>query len=978
MLRSTVLARRLALPVVLVLASMLWTPGALGWTAPNSPSITDPHPETALRSWLILAPIPVGGNAEVAPSEAEQEDAFLRDQLLALGGVRRAAPTEGAPFACAGRTLTWQRVDSKVDAIDLAVSAEAKHAIAYAFARIEMPSARRVLFGLGSDDGVKLWLNGQLVHTRWVSRGVRADDDVFALDLRRGSNRLLLKVQNRGQGWGFVFRPITASRASERLAEMAIAGDLEGVRGAAGVSGGGHARGKYGLTPYEWARVLGRKGMMATLEPRGTTAANASATPESVVDAFFEDVIRPGQPGAAVLVAHNGRIVFEKAYGLADVETGKALTLDSRFGIASITKPVTAAAVLKLEEEGRLSLDDTLARFIPDYPRGGEITLRHLVTHTSGIRDTLGGTAALPAFFAPPTREHVIASFEYLPLGFNPGAQYAYCNPGYYLLGTIIEKVSGLSYLDFLHDRFFAPFGMTKTGVLEPGERGKAMPYWYADGKLEGLRRMTEKFSPLTRGGQGVLDSTVGDLHRFTEAYFDGGILSQAGLAAALTPSVHGRTARSRTRTGGYGLGWGLGRLRGLREVFHTGGGYGYSGVLYRFPDARFTVIILTNANAPIPTYDPSAAAEMIAQLYLHDQMEPRAETTTAHPALRTYDAYVGRYDLGSDAILTVAHDGSHLFGQTSGHPRIELFPESGTSFSYDRGVFDADVEFVKDEQGTVIQVVHCVGGDAVIAPRLPSVPRSTLIAYAGAFRIANGQLLAVTLEGDSLFAQIAGQPKLELLPRSATTFFLREAKAVLEFTADGDGVVRRVVLEQDGRTVAGTRDAETPAMVPKSAPAASITTAANPAPLAPAVRRPERVQAIVVPMAGSYAQHGIGLEMLAAFLASKGITPAGPPFGRYLHDRTTTPEPDLRWDVGFPVADPPPTVPKPFELRTLDDALIATATVSGPHAEPRPWPALMQWIERNAYAPVGPTMETWLDGPASEMRVGVRPAATQ
>jgi hypothetical protein len=423
-------------------------------------------------------------------------------------------------------------------------------------------------------------------------------------------------------------------------------------------------------------------------------------------------------------------------------------------------------------------------------------------------------------------------------------------------------------------------------------------------------------------------------------------------------------------------LGWSIARLRGLHEVFHTGSGNGYSGVLYHFPEERFTVVILTNSGAPLPTYEPSDAAEMIAQLYLQDRMEPRTEPTPARVDPRAYDAYVGRYDLGFNGILSVTRAGSHLFGQSTFHPRIELLPASETSFFYDRNVLDADVEFVKDAQGVVTHAIHCVGGDAVIAPRLPDVPRAILATYAGTFRIANGQMLTLTLEGNSLFEQVAGQPKLGLLPRSTNAFFLLEAKVSLELTPDSDGTVSKAVLKQNGRTVEAMRVAATPETPAGPAPAASSAAAATPPAFAPEVKRPAPMQAVVVPMAGSYAQHGVAIEMLTAFLGSKGMALAGSPFGRYLNSPAATPEAELRWEVGFPVAGSP-AVPRPFELRTLDDPLIVTASVPGPHAQPKPWPELLQWLERNGYVPVGPTMETWLDGPASELRIAVRPAAT-
>lgn len=697
----------------------------------------------------------------------------------------------------------------------------------------------------------------------------------------------------------------------------------------------------------------------------------ASATapappPEAVVDAIFRDAIHPGQPGAAVLVAKDGKILFEKAYGLADVERKIPVTTETRFNIASITKPFTAAAILKLEEEGRLSLDDRLSKYIPDYPRGNEIAIHHLLTHTSGIREKLGGTATLANAFYPARPDYVVALFKYLPLDFDPGSQYGYSNSGYYLLGTIIEKVSGQSYADYLRDVFFRPLGMDRTGVYDPGQSGKAMPYWYAGNRLEGLQQ-AKVAAPGRVGANGILDSTVEDLHRWVEGYFNARILTATNVQAALTPSVHGRTAPSEDRTGGYGYGWSIRRFRGLREISHTGASSGYCSSLSYYPEERLTVAILTNSSCPIPTYAPSEIAQSIAQLYLHDRMQPRDEPK-ANPSIdvRTYDSYAGRYDQGFNGVVIVTKEGGHLFARTTGHPKIELFPKSDGVFFYDPKVFDAQIRFVKDGHGRVTHAVHFIDGDAVIAPRLPDVPPERTAAYIGHYRLSSGELMTVTAEGNALFAEIAGQPRLELFPRSESQFFITEAKVTVEFAKGADGTITRALLRQDGRTVEAPRTAnltQPPAGESRAAP-----------PLQPQVRQEPPRYAIVIPMTGSYALHGEAIELISAYMASEGVSQTGPLFGRYFNSPATVSESDLRWEVGCPVSEQV-AVASPFAIRMLDDSLIVTATVEGEHSAPKPWPELLEWIGHHGYVAVGPTMETWLDGPKSEMRIAVRPA---
>jgi CubicO group peptidase (beta-lactamase class C family) len=712
--------------------------------------------------------------------------------------------------------------------------------------------------------------------------------------------------------------------------------------------------------------------MPTTLAVAAETTAPAPSN-ESAVDAIFKDAIHPGQPGAAVLVAKDGKILFEKAYGLADVEHAIPISLETKFNIASITKPFTAAAILKLQEEGRLSLDDPLSKYIPDYPRGNEIKIRHLLTHTSGIPEKLAGPATLATAFFPASQPYLIALFKYQPLDFDPGSQYAYSNSGYYLLGYIIEKVTGQTYLDFLRTTFFKPLGMDHTGIYAPGESDKAMPYWYANGKLEGLQKAREGARV---GANGVLDSTVEDLYRWSEAYMNARILSPASVQAAWTPSIQANTATSYERIAGYGYGWSIGRLRGVRQVSHTGGSGGYCSALYIYPDERVTVAILANASCPIPTYGPSETAQRIAQLYLHDRMNRPLELKP-NPRIdaRVYDSYVGRYDQGFNGVITVTREGGRLFAQATGRPKIELFPKTETVFTtvftYDPKILDGQFEFVKDKQGRVARAINDVEGDAVVIPKLPHVPPALSAAYVGHYRLSSGEIMTVTRAENSLFAQIAGQPRFELFPRSETMFFITEAKVTVEFVRDANGAISKALLQESGRTVEAPRTevAATENMVQPQASASSTASA-----LQPQVRQAAPIYAIVIPMTGSYALHGEAIDLITAYLTSMRVKPTGQLFGRYLNSPAAIPENELRWEVGYPVPEGT-TAAAPFEVRRIDEPLVVTAIVAGPHSQPKPWPDLFQWIGKNGYIPVGPTMTVWLEGPATEMRVAVKPA---
>ena len=315
--------------------------------------------------------------------------------------------------------------------------------------------------------------------------------------------------------------------------------------------------------------------------------------------ADFESVVAPhfreGAPGAAIAVRHKGELVYSRGCGLANVEWNLSIDADTVFRIGSITKQFTAAAILKLAENGALSIDDPIERHLADYPVGNRrITVRHLLNHTSGIKSITG----LPEWRTSlMTRElplpQMIDVFKDLPLDFEPGEQFRYNNSGYMLLGAVIERVSGMDYATFLREAFFAPLGLGRTYYLHdrPVTPRRAAGY-----QREG--REVFNAAPISMNwphGAGALGSTVTDLLRWKEALRSGEVISGAGYAAMTTPTVLNSGA---TETYGFGLRV-LG-YRGRRHIGHTGGINGFQSNLVHWPDDDLTVVVLSNVN-PFP-----------------------------------------------------------------------------------------------------------------------------------------------------------------------------------------------------------------------------------------------------------------------------------------------------------------------------------------------------------------------------------------
>ena len=525
----------------------------------------------------------------------------------------------------------------------------------------------------------------------------------------------------------------------------------------------------------------------------------AAETPSDKADALLAGLVETNDPGLAVLVAQDGKILFEKGYGLADVEHHVPVIPQTTFRIGSITKQFTASAILKLQEEGKLSLDDKLSKYIPDFPRGDEVTLRHLLTHTSGIHSYTDD----PGFWSRVTNDTsdaIMAGMKTYPYDFDPGTKWSYDNSGYLLLGCIVEKVSGQSYGDFLRENFFQPLGMTNTGVYRAhlGLPHEALGYSLGtNGFTQALN-----WDMSWAGGAGALYSTVEDLYRWNEGIFNGRVLDAASLEAAFTPVKTKENQTNYTKDAGYGFGWGVGRYRGLRKISHNGGLDGFSSCLQRLPDEKFTVAVLANALPGRPVADPDHLARQLVDIFLADKLAP-LPTVDTNVSPKSYDVLTGRYKL-LGKIMTISRRGPHLFVQYADQPEAEIFPESDTEFF--AKVVDAQITFVKDSSGKAVKLILHQNGLDLGAPRLKDITEAEVDpavydTVAGQYDYGNGAVLTVTREGNQLFAQLTGQPKFEIFPQSETNYFWKVVDAQVTFVKDTAGKVTKAIHHQGGRT---------------------------------------------------------------------------------------------------------------------------------------------------------------------------------
>ncbi len=542
--------------------------------------------------------------------------------------------------------------------------------------------------------------------------------------------------------------------------------------------------------------------------PGGASPAPGSAAPgtaSDALDALVKKSYLPGSPGAAVIAVRDGKLVYRKAVGMADLELDVPLRTDSVFRLGSVTKQFTAVAILMLAEEGKLALSDPITKFLPDYPTQGHvITVEHLLTHTSGIQSYTG----MPGWMATKiqadmTLTELIDGFKKEPMEFAPGTRWSYDNSGYILLGAIIEKASGTSYATFLKRRIFAPLGMSSTtyGGNEEIIPRRVRGYSRRPGGDANARYLSMT-QPHAAGG---LVSTVDDLAAWDAALYTEKLAKQASLEKAWTPYV-----LADGKATAYGYGWGVSSLRGRAAVEHGGGIFGFSTYVLRIPKERVFVAVLCNSDAP--NTDPGIVARRMAALVLGD---PFPENVAVAVAPEVLARYAGVYEIDKDSRRAVTVEGGRIFTQRSGGASVEAKPRSATEFFYENSLTTFRFETGPDGRATEM-LMYANGTDtperAVRVADVPAAPKELKVnpalydTYAGAYELAPTFVLTVTREGDRLMVQATGQQKFEVFPTSETEFFYKVVDARITFVKGPEGQVDLLVLHQNGRDVPAKR----------------------------------------------------------------------------------------------------------------------------------------------------------------------------
>ena len=750
-----------------------------------------------MTRWLVLEPIPVFKGTS-KPEDLETQKNIFDEESVDRAVARGEA---GEVLSLGGKRYSWRFVQSASDIVDLTKAFGNLECVsAYAWAEIDVPEAREALVALGSDDAVKVWLNGELVHENWIWRPVAMDSDLFPVSLRGGRNQLLVRVQNLRGGWGFCCRVIGPASFRDKLMRFAAGGNCDEISLLVAHGADVNSRTASGLTALHVAQMNGRLGVVQLLLDNGANGDIPRPSQERMVNALFTERLQGDSPGAAVLISQRGSILYEKGFGLANIEKRIPITPETKFRIGSITKQFTAAAILKLQDAGLVELMDPLSKFIPDYPRGSEVTIYHLLTHTSGIHSYTEKPDFLKTVSTEAKPESLIASFKNDKFDFDPGTQWRYNNSGYFLLGYLVDRLSKGSYETYLKESFFDPLGMKNTGVHHRGGElaNEAAGYSWAGDKFQKALDWDMSHA----GGAGALYSTVTDLHLWNEAVFNGEALSKKGSSSAFTPVTLKNGSPPQNAGGGYGCGWAISSFRGAKEISHGGGLDGFVTYLARYPDHDMTIAVLTNC-APPRNLDPAWLSHEIAQIYLSEDMAGQESYSTdrsVDPGL--YDRFAGRYEYPGGAVLEVTKEKDKLFAQMTGQPRFEIFPLSTCEFFWK--VVEARIIFVSNDRGEIICAIHRQGGTEIKAPKLAEeaparIDPAVYDSLVGEYELAPGVTVKVSREADRLFGQLNGQARFEIFPRSNVEFFLRVAKVDIRFLKNGSGKVTGLTYTQGG-----------------------------------------------------------------------------------------------------------------------------------------------------------------------------------
>lgn len=551
-----------------------------------------------------------------------------------------------------------------------------------------------------------------------------------------------------------------------------------------------------------------------------------------LIDELISVYAEYGKFNGSVLVSNQGKIIYKKGFGMANMEWNIPNKPNTKHRLGSITKQFTAMLILQLAADGKLDLHAPIVDYLPDYPEatGSKITTHHLLTHTSGIPNY----TAFPGFFKdesrnPYTPDEFVKKFSDKALEFSPGERFNYSNSGYFLLGVIVEKLSGKTYEEMLHDKIFTPLQMNDSGYDNHGDILKNRATGYEkNGNTYVNSRYLDMSIPYAAGS---MYSTVEDLYLWDQALYTNKLLPKAYMDMYFKPYIPAFGNNH------YAYGWGVGKgvigksTDSIYTIGHGGGINGFNTIISRAISDKSLVVLLNNTGGA-PLNNMTRAIRGI--LYDKDYDFPKKSVAIALLDVikaKGIDAGITYYNTIKDAETydvnenemnsmgyQLMNDGDVEAAAKVFKLNIDAFPKSFNVYdSYGEALmnlgnhnlaienYKKSVELNPNNQGG-IEALKKLGVDVSEYEKDVVVPDNILETYIGKYELMPNFIITITKEGSQLKAQATGQPVFDIFPKTEHIFYLKVVNAQLTFNKNEAGEVDSVTLLQGGREITGKR----------------------------------------------------------------------------------------------------------------------------------------------------------------------------
>ncbi|WP_298778563.1 serine hydrolase [uncultured Polaribacter sp.] len=517
---------------------------------------------------------------------------------------------------------------------------------------------------------------------------------------------------------------------------------------------------------------------------------------ESKIDKIVSNQFKSNETGVAALVAKDGKIIYRKAFGKANLELDVNMTPDNVFEVGSITKQFTAVSILILLEEGKLKLDDEITKFIPDYPtNGNKITIHHLLTHTSGIKSYTSMQEFGKVMTIDQSPLKFIDFFKNTPIDFKPGEKYKYNNSGYFILGYIIEKVSGMSYPKFIKERIFDKIKMSNSYY---GSHSKLIKNRASGYQKRGEFSNAQYISLTLPYAAGSIMSNVDDMLKWQTAITNNVFVKKTTIEKAFT----NHTLNNGDKIN-YGYGWSINEINDLPTLEHGGAIPGYLSMGVFVPSKNIYVIVFSNCGCQSPT---NIALEIAA---LASDKPKLVKENAVKLSTEELKKWVGAYQFDNEVVRYITLKEGQLYSKREGSSQdFKIHPTSKNTFSFEEGFISYSFSMkdgkkialfknrINKEKGVFVDKKVLKAKETIV------VSAEVLKTYDGAYELQPGFVITVTSKGNQLFAQATGQPQFELFAESETKFYLKVVKANIEFHKNEEGQINALTLNQGGRAM--------------------------------------------------------------------------------------------------------------------------------------------------------------------------------